>query len=213
MTLHLNSLGQADYLTTWHAMRDFTLQRTEDTPDECWLVEHPPVFTLGLAGNPAHLLAVPHAQTIPCIQTDRGGQITYHGLGQIVLYPLLDLRRYNLKVREYVVLIEQIVIDYLAELSIIATRKTGAPGVYVGESKIAALGIKVHRGCTYHGLALNVNNNLTPFSWINPCGYAGLQTTSLAQMGITSVTPHAAGLQLFEHLQAALLKQTINHPN
>jgi lipoyl(octanoyl) transferase len=161
-------------------MQAFTDARTPDTPDELWVVEHEPVFTLGQAGKWEHVLM---PGDIPVIPVDRGGQVTYHGPGQIVAYPLLDLRRLGLGVREYVQRIEQAVIDTLAEWNIVAVRKDGAPGVYVNGAKIAALGIRVRRGCTFHGLAFNVDMDLEPFRRINPCGFQGLQVTQVLDLG------------------------------
>lgn len=186
-------LGCAEYVPTWDAMRAFTQQRTADTEDELWLVEHPPVFTLGQAGRREHLLA---PTDIPVIATDRGGQITYHGPGQVVAYPLLDLRRLGIFVKELVFRIEQAAIQALERLGVDARRVKGAPGVYVpyaashaedefaGLAKIAALGIKVTHGRCYHGLALNVGMDLAPFSLINPCGYANLPAVDLATLDI-----------------------------
>jgi lipoyl(octanoyl) transferase len=161
-------------------MQSFTDARGPDTPDELWLVEHEPVFTLGQAGKPEHVLA---AGDIPVVHVDRGGQVTYHGPGQIVAYPLLDLRRLHVGVRELVRRIEQAIIDTLAEWNIQARRRDGAPGVYVAEAKIAALGLRVRRGCTFHGLAFNIAMDLEPFRRINPCGYAGLQVTQMLDLG------------------------------
>ncbi len=161
-------------------MQRFTDARDQTTADEIWLVEHDPVFTLGQAGKPEHVLM---AGDIPVIHVDRGGQVTYHGPGQIVAYPLLDLRRLKIGVRDYVCRIEQVVIDTLAEWNIQARRRDSAPGVYVGDAKIAALGIRVRRGCTFHGLAFNIAMDLEPFQRINPCGYAGLQVTSMQDLG------------------------------
>ncbi len=161
-------------------MTDFNDQRNVDTPDELWCVEHPPVFTLGLAGGQEHVL---HAGNVPVIQTDRGGQVTFHGPGQLVVYLLLDLRRKGLTVKKYVYQLEQAVIDMCHHLNISAERKPGAPGVYVDGKKIAALGIRVRRGRSYHGLALNVDMNLASFLQINPCGYPGLQVTQLTDLG------------------------------
>ena len=169
-------LGLVDYEPTWRAMQDFTAQRTADTPDEIWLCEHPPVFTLGLAGKPEHLL---RDIGIPVVKIDRGGQITYHGPGQVVAYLLLDLKRRGLTVKGLVSRMEQAVIDLLAEYGIAAARLAGAPGVYVDGAKIAALGLNVKNGCCYHGLALNVDMDLAPFAAINPCGYAGMAVTQL----------------------------------
>jgi lipoyl(octanoyl) transferase len=161
-------------------MQSFTDARGPETPDELWLVEHEPVFTLGQAGKPEHVLA---AGDIPVVHVDRGGQVTYHGPGQIVAYPLLDLRRLHVGVRELVRRIEQAIIDTLAEWNIQARRRDGAPGVYVAEAKIAALGLRVRRGCTFHGLAFNIAMDLEPFRRINPCGYAGLQVTQMLDLG------------------------------
>ncbi|MFD0321297.1 lipoyl(octanoyl) transferase LipB [Lysobacter gummosus] len=161
-------------------MQAFTDARDADTPDELWLVEHDPVFTLGQAGKEEHVLM---PGDIPVIHVDRGGQVTYHGPGQIVLYPLLDLRRLKVGVREYVDRIEQAVIDTLAEWNIEGARKDGAPGVYVAGAKVMALGIRVRRGCTFHGLAFNIAMDLSPYQRINPCGYQGLQVTSVLDLG------------------------------
>ena len=164
-------LGLVDYEPTWRMMQAFTAARTADTPDEFWLLEHPPVYTQGQAGKAEHLLC---ATDIPVIRIDRGGQITYHGPGQLVMYTLVDLRRRGYGIRELVCRLEQAVIDVLAAKNIRGERMSGAPGVYVNGAKIAALGLRVKHGCTYHGLALNVDMDLTPFSAINPCGYPGL---------------------------------------
>jgi lipoyl(octanoyl) transferase len=168
------------YEPIWRAMQAFTDARMPETPDELWIVEHTPVFTLGQAGKWEHVLM---PGEIPVIPVDRGGQVTYHGPGQIVAYPLLDLRRVGIGVREYVRRIEQAVIDTLAEWNIPAARKEGAPGVYVNGAKIAALGIRVRRGCTFHGLAFNVDMDLEPFRRINPCGFAGLTVTQVLDFG------------------------------
>jgi len=176
----LRQLGRQNFHTTWRAMEAFTDARGEDTPDELWLLQHDPVFTLGQAGRPEHLLA---PGDIPVVQTNRGGQVTYHGPGQIVLYPLVDLRRLNLGVREFVQRVEQAMIDALDYWNIVAVRREGAPGVYVGGAKIGALGLRVRHGCTFHGLALNVNLDLEPFHRINPCGYKGLEVTQVLDLG------------------------------
>ena len=175
----VRDLGRQPYEPVWRAMQRFTDSRDEATVDELWLVEHEPVFTLGQAGKPEHVLA---PADIPVIHVDRGGQVTYHGPGQIVAYPLLDLRRLKLGVRQYVDRIEQALIDTLADWTITAARRDGAPGVYVDGRKIAALGIRVRRGCSFHGLAFNVAMDLEPFGRINPCGYAGLQVTSMVEL-------------------------------
>jgi lipoyl(octanoyl) transferase len=179
-TLHLRRLGLVDYASTWAEMRAFTEARTAGSDDELWLLQHPPVFTLGQAGRPEHILA---PGTIPVVQSDRGGQVTYHGPGQIVAYLLLDLRRAGLGVKGLVQLLEQAVIDLLADVGIQAQARSDAPGVYVAGAKIASLGLRVRRGCSYHGLALNVDMDLGPFARINPCGYPGLAVTQLADLG------------------------------
>jgi len=176
----VRDLGRRACEPVWRAMQAFTDARGADTPDELWLVEHDPVFTLGQAGKPEHVLM---PGDIPVLHVDRGGQVTYHGPGQIVLYPLLDLRRLKVGVKDYVCRIEQAMIDTLADWNIHALRRDGAPGVYVGDAKIGALGIRVRRGCTFHGLAFNIAMDLSPFHRINPCGYAGLQVTSMADLG------------------------------
>nr|WP_152670310.1 lipoyl(octanoyl) transferase LipB [Lysobacter capsici] len=176
----LRDLGRQPYEPVWRAMQAFTDARDADTPDELWLVEHDPVFTLGQAGKDEHVLM---PGDIPVIHVDRGGQVTYHGPGQIVLYPLLDLRRLKVGVREYVDRIEQAVIDTLAEWNIEGARRDGAPGVYVAGAKVMALGIRVRRGCTFHGLAFNIAMDLSPYQRINPCGYQGLQVTSVLDLG------------------------------
>jgi lipoyl(octanoyl) transferase len=189
--------GRVPYEPTWRAMQDFTTQRDASTPDELWLVEHPPVYTLGQAGKAEHLL---HVTDIPLVKIDRGGQITYHGPGQVVGYLLLDLHRRGLKVREMVNLIEQALIDCIADYGLDARRKDGAPGVYIDDAKVAALGLRVKNGCSYHGLSLNVDMDLTPFTWINPCGYSGLQTIQLKDFGVTE-GPDEVATRLLGHLQ------------
>jgi lipoyl(octanoyl) transferase len=189
--------GREDYPLTFAAMRAFTDARTADTPDELWIVEHPPVFTLGLGADPSHVL---DAHGIPIVQTDRGGEVTFHGPGQVVIYLLMDLRRKGrggdggrggiLYAREFVHKIEQAVIDTLAAYNLPGERKPGAPGIYMADgpwqgAKIAALGLKVRgNGCTYHGVSLNVAMDLAPFSWINPCGYEGLATVDMKTVGV-----------------------------
>lgn len=188
--LALEWLGCQDYGSTWDAMRAFTAARTATTPDQLWGVEHPPVFTLGQAGKPEHLLA-PH--TVPVVQTDRGGQVTYHGPGQAVIYLLLDIRRHRWMVRETVQRIEEAVIRTLAGWGIAGQRRPGAPGIYLASGeKISALGLKVRNGCTYHGVAINVAMDLQPFTWINPCGYAGLRTTDMASQGAQATVEQVA---------------------
>ncbi|MCX7042291.1 MAG: lipoyl(octanoyl) transferase LipB [Gammaproteobacteria bacterium] len=178
--LIVRELGRQAFEAVWAAMETLTDARGEDAEDELWLVEHDPVFTLGQAGKPEHVLA---AGDIPVVRTNRGGQVTYHGPGQIVAYPLVDLRRLNIGVREFVCRIEQALIDTLATWNITAVRRPGAPGVYVDGAKIGALGLRVRHGCTFHGLAFNVAMDLEPFSRINPCGYEGLQVTSVLKSG------------------------------
>lgn len=180
-TVTIKHLGVVDYEATWHAMQAFTAQRGAETNDEIWLLQHPPVYTQGLAGKPEHLLTKP---AIPVVKTDRGGQITYHGPGQIVVYVLFDLKRKGIGVKDLVKRIEQSLIDVLQSYGIAAQRKLGAPGVYVKGAKIAALGLRVKNGCSYHGLALNVAMDLTPYGAINPCGYAGMEVTDLATLGV-----------------------------
>lgn len=178
--LIIRDLGLVDYTSTWQRMQQFTDLRTDDTADEIWLLEHPPVFTQGQAGKAEHLL---FPGDIPVVQVDRGGQVTYHGPGQLVAYILLNIKRRNIGVRQLVNLIEQSIIDTLAENQVSAYAKTDAPGVYVDEKKVASLGLRVRKGCTFHGLALNVDMDLSPFSRINPCGYAGMQMVQSKDLG------------------------------
>ena len=203
MQLIVSQLGRADYEPTWQSMMKFTAERSAETPDELWVVEHPPVFTLGQAGKPEHLLV---DTGIPLVKIDRGGQITYHGPGQVVVYLLIDLPRRKLKVRELVSRIEQAVIDCLGEPGVTAERRDGAPGVYVGPAKVAALGLRVRNGCCYHGVSLNVDMDLSPFSAINPCGYAGMAVTQTKDLGI-ALTPPQAAEALTRHLIAQLEKE------
>jgi lipoyl(octanoyl) transferase len=194
-------LGLAAYVDTWEAMKAFTASRGPETPDELWLLEHPPVYTYGVAGRSEHL---PRADNgIPVIKIDRGGQVTWHGPGQLVLYALLDLRRRRLTVRELVGLLEQAVIDLLAESVVCGERRTSAPGVYVAGAKIAALGLRVSRGCSYHGLSLNVDNDLAPFRAIDPCGYPGLEVTRMLDLGIRG-TREQTGERLLQNFTALL---------
>ena len=173
-------LGRQAYEPVWRAMQRFTDARGPDTEDELWIVEHDPVFTLGQAGKPEHVLA---PGDIPVVNVDRGGQVTYHGPGQVVAYPLVDLRRLGLGVRDLVCRIEGAVIDVLAGYGIRGERKDGAPGIYVGGAKVMALGLRVRRGCSFHGLAFNIHMDLEPFQRINPCGYQGLEVTSMLELG------------------------------
>ncbi len=201
----IRSLGRADYQATWDQMRAFTDARTPETEDELWICEHAPVFTQGVAGKPEHLLFNP--ANIPVVKTDRGGQITFHGPGQAMVYILFNLKRAGYGVREMVMRIENAVIALLAAHGIEAYGKRDAPGVYVRkdqqEAKIAALGLKVRNGHTYHGLAFNVNMDLTPFSFINPCGYEGLRVTHLHELGV-DLSLEATGLSLAEELRRQL---------
>jgi len=198
-SLTVRRLGLSAYEPVWRAMQRFTDQRGPDTPDELWLLQHPPVFTLGQAGREEHLLL---PGDIPVLHVDRGGQVTYHGPGQIVAYPLLDIRRLGLGVRELVTRIEQAVIDVLASYAIEAHARRDAPGVYVGEAKVAALGLRVRRGCCFHGLAFNVDLDLEPFGRINPCGYAGLQVTRLCDLA--PVDPDEVEARLVARLASRL---------
>ena len=175
-------LGRVEYAEALAAMRRFTAQRSADTPDELWLLEHPPVYTLGLGADPAH--GPREASDIPVIRVERGGQVTYHGPGQLIAYTLVDIARRGIGVREYVRLLEQSVIDLLALHAVPAMRRPGAPGVYVGGAKVAALGIRIARGRALHGLALNVDMDLSPFAAIDPCGYPGLAVTQTRDFGI-----------------------------
>lgn len=195
----LRNLGLVEYEPTWRAMQRFTDERGPDTPDEIWLLEHPPVFTLGMNASRDHLLA---PGDIPVVQIDRGGQVTYHGPGQLVVYPLVDLRRAGLGVRDIVTALERSVIDYAAELGINAESRRGAPGVYVDGRKLASIGIRVRRGASYHGMALNVSADLEPFRRINPCGYPGLEMTQLADL-----SPVASVRVAAEALKPHLLRQ------
>jgi lipoyl(octanoyl) transferase len=209
-TVTLLDRGIESYAVTYAAMREFTDQRNSATPDALWIVQHPPVFTLGLAADPSHIL---QSHQIPIVQTDRGGEVTYHGAGQAVLYLLFDLRRKeknNLLPREFVNAIEQAVIDTLAAYNLSTERHTGAPGIYVADgkfkgAKIAALGLKIRgNGCTYHGVALNVAMDLVPFTWINPCGYVGLATVDMQTLGVhvaLAEVQQALATSLIQHLQ------------
>jgi lipoyl(octanoyl) transferase len=195
--VEVRRLGLVDYESAWRAMQSFASGRSALTRDEIWLLEHPPVYTLGVAGRRAHLRR--ESEAIPVVQTDRGGQITYHGPGQIVMYLLLDLKRLRISVRALVRSMEQAVIDLLEEYAIVARGSVEAPGVYVGDAKVAALGLRVKGGCCYHGLALNVDMDLAPFDAIDPCGYPGLAITQLRDLGI-SASAGVIGEQLVGHV-------------
>jgi lipoyl(octanoyl) transferase len=193
MAIEIRHLGSQDYETTWRAMQRFTLERTPETDDQIWIVEHQPVYTLGLNGKREHLL---NTGAIPVIQTDRGGQVTYHGPGQLVVYPLLNLERRALGVRPLVTLLEQTMIETLAAYGIEAAARPEAPGVYVNGKKIGSIGIRIKNNCCYHGLSLNNAMDLTPFKYINPCGYAGLEVTQLVDLGVSVRNEELAGLVL-----------------
>jgi lipoyl(octanoyl) transferase len=175
----LRQLGMQDYLPVWEAMQAFTRERSSDTPDELWLLQHHPVFTQGQAGKPEHIL---DAHNIPVVQSDRGGQVTYHGPGQLVVYFLLDVRRRGIGVRDLVDLIELSILELLQSYGIQGELRRSAPGVYVNGRKIAALGLRIRKGCSLHGLSLNIDMDLAPFGWINPCGYQGLEAAQLADL-------------------------------
>lgn len=198
--LIVRELGVADYTETWEQMKAFTLNRSEQTPDELWQLEHPKVFTQGQAGKPEHLL---HPGDIPIVQTDRGGQVTYHGPGQLVMYLLVDLKRRGLGVRDMVTGIERAVISLLKDVGLTATCNPKAPGVYIDGAKICALGLRVKRGCTYHGLSFNIDMDLEPFSRINPCGYTNLKVVQLKDFGVPTDISQIAP-KLIRYLKAEL---------
>lgn len=192
--------GEEDYRITWAAMQRFTEQRDGDTPDELWLLEHPPVYTLGQNGDPTHLL---RATNVPLIATDRGGQITWHGPGQLLVYTLLDLHRRRLGIRNLVIALENAVIGLIRHYGIAASGDRAAPGVYVAGRKLASVGLRVRRGCSYHGLSLNVNPDLAAFDAINPCGRVGLRVTSLAELGVLA-SPRQVAAALAVEIEAQL---------
>lgn len=209
--MELHRLGRRPYAPVWQAMRELTDSRDDKTPDQLWLVEHDPVFTQGRAGKPEHLLM---PGDIPVVQTDRGGQVTYHGPGQVVLYPLIDVRRAGLGVRELVTALERAVIALLAEQGVEARARPDAPGVYVetpaGEAKIASLGLRIRRGGSFHGVALNVDGDLAPFARINPCGYAGMAMTRLADLVERCPSVDQVGERLAECLALALGRELVS---
>jgi lipoyl(octanoyl) transferase len=194
--LVVRSLGRQEYEPLWRAMQQFTDTRTQLTPDEIWFAEHPPVFTLGLNASRDHLLA---PGGIPVIQIDRGGQVTYHGPGQLMIYPMIDLKRCRLGVRKLVTALEQTVVDTVAEFGIVANSRADAPGVYVEQRKIASVGLRVRRGASYHGMALNIDLDLEPFSRINPCGFRDLEVTDLRALGVSESAAELQG-QVQQHL-------------
>lgn len=208
--IRLHDLGRQAYLPVWEAMRALTDTRDAQTPDQFWLVEHEPVFTQGQAGKPEHLLL---PGDIPVVHTDRGGQVTYHGPGQVVLYPLLDVRRGKIGVRDLVTALENAVIDVLSNYGVSARARPDAPGVYVttasGEAKIASLGLRIRRGASFHGVALNVDGDLAPFSRINPCGYAGMPMARLADF-VSLSSDHGVGRQLAEALAIQLKRDLVS---
>ena len=209
-TLIVRNLGIQDYQHVWHNMQAFTDNRTADTPDEIWLVQHPSVFTQGQAGKPEHLL---QRTEIPVVQSDRGGQITYHGLGQQIMYVLIDIKRHeNLNVRQLVTALEQSVVKTLADYDIEGYPKPDAPGVYIDGKKICSLGLRIRHGRSFHGLAFNINMDLTPFHQINPCGYAGLEMCQLADfIGSERADYHQVSLQLVKHFSTLLGYNVTNH--
>ncbi len=199
-TVIVRNLGLQDYIPTWLAMQQFTNQRDQGTPDELWVLEHPPIFTQGQSGKPDHILKT---TDIPIIQTDRGGQVTYHGPGQLIVYTLIDLKRKKLNSRQIVTLLEQSVIQLLADYQIKANAKCEAPGVYIDHKKICSVGLRIRRGCAFHGLALNVAMDLHPFLSINPCGFPDLRMTQLTEIDKTA-TVASISSKLVEHLIANL---------
>lgn len=215
--LYIRDLGQQPYELVWQAMTRFTNERDADTSDELWLVEHPPVFTQGQTGKPEHIL---QTTDIPIVQTDRGGQVTYHGPGQLILYPLIDIRRRKIGVREMVTLLENLVIQWLSHYRIDSYAKADAPGVYVAvnshngqnDAKIASLGLRIRRGCSFHGVSINIDMDLQPFQLINPCGYAGLQMAQLSEL-ITSPLPDPQTIrhELTQAFAQLLGESVINH--
>ena len=199
--LTIRNLGLQDYDITWQAMQRFTHERTTDTNDELWIVEHPSIYTLGLSGKREHLLTIGN---IPVINSDRGGQVTYHGPGQIIIYVLLDIKRLNLGIRQLVKILEQSMISVLAQHDISGLSRIDAPGVYVNDQKIGSIGLRIKKNCSYHGLSLNNNMDLRPFDHINTCGYSGLEVTQLSDLGVTVSSKELAD-SITQAITAALL--------
>lgn len=206
-TLHVRYLGKQDYKSVWHAMQDYTDNRDASSPDQLWLVEHPPVFTQGQAGKSEHIL---NPGDIPVIQVDRGGQVTYHGPGQLVAYPLINIKRLKIGVRQLVTDIENSIVQMLEGYQVKAYAKADAPGVYVDERKVASLGLRIRKGCSFHGLALNVDMDMSPFHRINPCGYAGLEMVQCKQLGGPQ-TVEEAGERLVKTFSHNLGYQNLIH--
>lgn len=199
--LTIRNLGLQDYDITWQAMQRFTHERTTDTNDELWIVEHPSIYTLGLNGKREHLLTIGN---IPVINSDRGGQVTYHGPGQIIIYVLLDIKRLNLGIHQLVKILEQSMISVLAQYDIFGLSRIDAPGVYVNDQKIGSIGLRIKKNCSYHGLSLNNNMDLRPFDHINTCGYSGLEVTQLSDLGVTVSSKELAD-SVTQAITAALL--------
>ncbi|WP_394388578.1 lipoyl(octanoyl) transferase LipB [Shewanella woodyi] len=206
-TLHVRYLGQQDYESVWRAMQEYTDNRDSSSPDQLWIVEHPPVFTQGQAGKSEHIL---NPGDIPVIQVDRGGQVTYHGPGQLVAYPLINIKRLKIGVRQLVTDIENSIVQMLENYQVKAYAKADAPGVYVDERKVASLGLRIRKGCSFHGLALNVDMDMSPFQRINPCGYAGLEMVQCKQLGGPQ-TVEEAGEQLVKTFSHNLGYQNLVH--
>ena len=209
-TLHIRQLGQQDYEETWQAMKNFCLARESNTPDEVWFVEHPAVFTQGITGKPEHISS---NNDIPIIQSDRGGQVTYHGPGQLVMYVLFDLRRLGIGIRALVDALENVTIAGLKMYGLTANARKDAPGVYIDNKKIASLGLRVKKSCSYHGLSVNINMDLTPFSHINPCGYEGLEITQLSEHGVKCQLNDFAAILLHELKTQLHYSQLVLGPN
>ncbi len=200
----IKNLGMCNYTTTWKQMQEFTDNRSENTADEFWILEHPPVFTLGLAGKKEHIINIEH--DIPIIHCDRGGQVTYHGPGQVIVYMLIDIKRIDLSIRELVTRIENGVINYLTSYDLIANGDRNAPGVYINSKKIASMGLKVRKGCTYHGLSFNVKMDTTPFNYINVCGYANLKVIQLHELKPVNSVQDVAH-ELIKYLTTSIYKE------